>query len=166
MRRRSPSPLLVLGLLYPLLVLLAARRFDAPLDGLGTLALALPAAVSLGLGAGFALSLRPGRVSLVGRFARAQRGMTWLPSTAEAYCRRVTGVWCAFFLGNALVAGGLALSGSLGWWAAYTGGIAYLLAATLMGVELVYRRRRVEPRVRRELAEAGLEPMAAGQGPP
>jgi uncharacterized membrane protein len=129
--------------------------------------LSLPVAISLGLFALFSISLLPGRTSLVGRLARAHRRMDVLPSTAEAYCRKVTMLWCAFFLGNALITALLALWGPLGWWAAYTGAIAYLLAAALMGLEILYRRRRVEPRVRRELASMGLSAMAVeGLGTP
>lgn len=155
---------MLLGGIYPLLVYLGVRRFGAPAPGLGLLAMFVPAAISLGLLALFAQSLRPGRISLVGRFARAQSGLDWIPPFADAYCRRVTLVWCAFFVVNAILAVGLALFGPLAWWAAYTGLIAYVLAATLMGVEFLYRQRHVEPRVRRELVEAGLDTLSLPNG--
>lgn len=165
MRHRAPSPLLFLGLSYPLAVYLVFRCFQIPVPAVGVLAMGLPVAVSLGLGTVFALSLRPGRISLIGRLARAQRGMTRLPSTAEAYCRRVTALWCAFFVGNAAIAAAAAVFAPLGWWAAYTGLIAYLAAGLLMGLELLYRRLRVEPRVREELALESRRQVATGQAP-
>jgi uncharacterized membrane protein len=162
-RRAASLPLTLLGLVYPLTVYLGFERLDRPPPAIGVLALGLPMVVSLGLGAVFALSLRRGQISLVGRLARAQRGMTWLPATAEAYCRKVTAVWCAFFVGNAATAGVLALFAPLGWWAAYTGVVAYLLAGLLMGFELLYRRVRVEPRVLEELARTQGDLVATGE---
>ncbi|HVS18529.1 MAG TPA: hypothetical protein VMT18_08010 [Planctomycetota bacterium] len=144
------SPLLAVAVLAAL----ASATGDA------RLLLGLPVAINLGLFALFSISLLPGRTSLVGRFARAQSRMEALPATAESYCRKVTVLWCAFFLGNALVTALLALWGPLGWWAAYTGAIAYLLAGALMALEFLYRRWRVEPRVRRELAAVGPATLA------
>lgn len=64
-----------------------------------------------------------------------------LPAVAIAYTRKVTEVWCLFFLGNGLVAGALTLWAPLSWWTLYTGLIAYGLMATLFASEWIIRQR-------------------------
>lgn len=64
-----------------------------------------------------------------------------LPPHAVVYTRRVTQVWCVFFVIN----GGLALATAL-WasdqtWALYNGGIAYLLMGALFAIEWLVRQR-------------------------
>lgn len=86
----------------------------------------------------FGLSLRFGP-PLVERLARLKEPQ--LPPVAIAYTRRVTQVWCGFFLLN----GGLALVTAV-WaservWALYNGLIAYVLIGTLMAGEWLVRRR-------------------------
>jgi uncharacterized membrane protein len=102
--------------------------------------LAAPALASLSLLATFGLSLRAGRESVVEQIARVQLGK--LTPEDERYCRRVTTIWCAFFVANALVALGLAAWASLATWALYTGLVAYLLIAALFSAEYVYRSWR------------------------
>jgi uncharacterized membrane protein len=97
-----------------------------------------PAVVSLGLLLSFAASLRG--ESVVERLARAQLGS--LDAEEVRYCRGVTRLWCGFFLGNALVAAWLAHAASAAEWAAYTGGIAYLLIGLLYAGEYTYRQWR------------------------
>lgn len=85
----------------------------------------------------FGLSLVRGP-SVIERIARLQE--PHLDARGLAYTRRVTQVWCGFFLFN----GGLALATAL-WaseqvWALYNGLIAYLLIGTLMGGEWLLRR--------------------------
>lgn len=66
-----------------------------------------------------------------------------LPPAAVVYTRRVTQVWCAFFLLN----GSLALYTVFlphEVWLLYNGLIAYLLIGLLAGGELLYRRRFVQ----------------------
>jgi uncharacterized membrane protein len=93
-----------------------------------TILLAAPALASLALLVAFGRSLR-GPESIVESIARVQLGV--LGEAESRYCRRVTGVWCGFFLGNALVALGLALFASIEAWALYTGLLSYLAIATL-----------------------------------
>lgn len=74
-----------------------------------------------------------------------------LPPQAVAYTRRVTQVWCGFFIVN----GGIALATTL-WasnavWALYNGLISYGLMGTLFAGEWLVRRR-VRARVDAELA--------------
>ncbi len=96
-----------------------------------------PLAVSLALLCLFGWSLtRP--MSLVERLARLQEPA--LPPAAIGYTRRVTQVWCGFFVING--AGGLHHlargSGALG---LYNGLISYALMGGLMGAEYLVRRR-------------------------
>lgn len=57
-----------------------------------------------------------------------------------AYTRRVTQVWCGFFLLNGSIALATCLWGSDKTWALYNGLIAYGLIGTLMGGEWLVRR--------------------------
>ena len=86
----------------------------------------------------FATSLRFGP-PVVERLARLQEPD--LPSFAVAYTRKVTQVWCGFFVLN----GGLALVTAL-WasdrtWALYNGLLAYVMMAVLFAGEWLVRRR-------------------------
>ncbi|MDO4693816.1 MAG: hypothetical protein Q4A62_04190 [Eikenella sp.] len=85
----------------------------------------------------FGGSLLHGR-PLVERLARLQTPD--LPPQAVAYTRRVTQIWCAFFLLNGGTAAALALTERHSWWALYTGIVSYLLMGLLMGGEYAYRK--------------------------
>lgn len=99
-----------------------------------------PALGSVALLVTFARSLSGTRESVVEGFARAQLGE--LGEAEIRYCRRVTAVWCAFFLCNALVTAILAFRGALELWTLHTGLIAYIGMGTLIGVEYCYRQWR------------------------
>lgn len=86
----------------------------------------------------FCLSLRH-PPSAIERIARLREPN--FPPEAVAYTRKVTTVWCLFFVGN----GGIALATAL-WatdrvWAAYNGFIAYLLMGVLFAGEWLVRQR-------------------------
>lgn len=81
--------------------------------------------------------------TMVERFARLK--IPFLSEEQKIYCRRVTIIWCLFFILNGLVSLGLALRGYLIQWTLYTGVISYLLIGTLFGVEYVYRHWRFRP---------------------
>lgn len=86
----------------------------------------------------FATSLRFGS-PVVERLARLQEPD--LPPFAVAYTRKVTQVWCGFFVLN----GGLALVTAL-WasdrtWALYNGLLAYVMMGVLFAGEWLVRRR-------------------------
>ena len=68
-----------------------------------------------------------------------------LTDRAVRYTRRVTQLWCLFFIANALIISLLALYAPLAWWTLYTGLIAYLLMGLLFAGEWLVRQR-----VRRE----------------
>ncbi len=97
-----------------------------------------PVLVNVVMLAVFGLSLRH-PPSAIERIARMQHPD--LPLEAVAYTRKVTIVWCFFFIGN----GGIALATAL-WapdriWALYNGLIAYMLMGLLFAAEWLVRRR-------------------------
>lgn len=97
-----------------------------------------PVLVNLALLAVFGLSLVRGP-SVAERLARLQEPD--LDPRGVSYTRRVTQVWCGFFLLNGGLALATALWGSEQVWALYNGLIAYVLIGTLMGAEWLVRRR-------------------------
>ena len=104
------------------------------------LLLAMPVLVNVTLLVGFGTSLLGDRMPVVERFARmADENLS--PQRA-LYCRRVTKVWCLFFLINAAVSLWLALYAPLAVWGLYTGGIAYLLMGALFAGEYAIRKIR------------------------
>lgn len=105
-----------------------------------TLSYALPVAINLALATLFAVTLRTGRVPMIERFARAERG-TLGPDLA-AYARTLTGVWVAFFVSAAALALALAAWGNLRAWLAFTSAGNYLAALALFVGEYWYRRWR------------------------
>ncbi|MGL6500327.1 DNA gyrase subunit B [Aeromonas dhakensis] len=97
-----------------------------------------PLAVSLALLCLFGWSLtRP--MSLVERLARLQDPA--LPAAAIGYTRRVTQVWCGFFVINGALAAFTIWHGDLALWSLYNGFVSYLLMGGLMGAEYLVRRR-------------------------
>ncbi|WP_372524491.1 hypothetical protein [Piscinibacter sp.] len=64
-----------------------------------------------------------------------------LPPKGVAYTRKVTWVWCGFFVLNGTLAAATALWGSDAAWALYNGLIAYGLMGLLFGGEWLVRRR-------------------------
>ncbi|WP_411611324.1 COG4648 family protein [Aeromonas dhakensis] len=97
-----------------------------------------PLAVSLALLCLFGWSLtRP--MSLVERLARLQDPA--LPPAAIGYTRRVTQVWCGFFVINGALAAATIWHGDLALWSLYNGFVSYLLMGGLMGAEYLVRRR-------------------------
>ncbi|BBT05460.1 TPA: hypothetical protein ACRTM4_000936 [Aeromonas hydrophila] len=97
-----------------------------------------PLAVSLALLCLFGWSLtRP--MSLVERLARLQDPA--LPPAAIGYTRRVTQVWCGFFVINGALAAFTIWHRDLALWSLYNGLISYALMGGLMGAEYLVRRR-------------------------
>jgi len=86
----------------------------------------------------FALSLRfpPTVIERLARLSEPD-----LPPEAVQYTRRVTQVWCGFFVINGSIALYTALFASLEEWTVYNGLIAYLLMGTLFAVEYMVRLR-------------------------
>ncbi|HCR31911.1 MAG TPA: hypothetical protein DIV57_00865 [Stenotrophomonas sp.] len=96
-----------------------------------------PALVNAVMLAVFATSLRFGP-PLVERLARLQEPD--LPAFGVAYTRRVTQVWCGFFVLNGGLALYTALYASDRAWMVYNGVIAYIMMGTLFAAEWVVRR--------------------------
>lgn len=86
----------------------------------------------------FGLSLRFGP-PVVERMARLRDPV--LPPAALAYTRRVTQVWCGFFVFNGSVALATALWASERTWALYNGVLSYALMGTLFAGEWLVRQR-------------------------
>ncbi|MES2048371.1 MAG: hypothetical protein V4447_08225 [Pseudomonadota bacterium] len=85
---------------------------------------------------GYSLFFPP---SMVERFARMREPN--FPSSAVAYTRRVTQVWCGFFIVNGVIAFVTAVWASEAVWSLYTGVISYVLMGALFGVEFLIRLR-------------------------
>lgn len=63
-----------------------------------------------------------------------------LPDSAIDYTRKVTWVWCGFFLINGTIAAWLTLFASLSSWTLYNSLISYLLMGVLFAVEFMVRQ--------------------------
>lgn len=76
--------------------------------------------------------------TLVERLARLSEPD--LPPQAIVYTRRVSQVWCLFFIINGSIALYTCLSGDIKLWTLYNGAISYLLIGILMSVEWLIRK--------------------------
>ena len=85
---------------------------------------------------GASLARPPSAVERLARLTRPD-----LPPAAVAYTRKVTWVWCAFFVFNGAVAAATALWGSDAQWALYNGLVAYALMGALFAAEWLVRQR-------------------------
>jgi uncharacterized membrane protein len=97
-----------------------------------------PVAVNLVLLLIFATSLWTA-MPLVERLARMREPE--LPPQAVRYTRRVTQIWCLFFLFNGGMAITTCLLGNLRVWTLWNGAISYLLIGILMVGEWLVRQR-------------------------
>jgi uncharacterized membrane protein len=86
----------------------------------------------------FSWSLRS-PTSLIERLARIQQPD--LPPEGIIYTRRVTQIWCVFFIVNGSIALVTALWSSFEIWSLYNGFIAYLLMGLLLVGEYIVRMR-------------------------
>jgi uncharacterized membrane protein len=148
--RWSPR-VLALALLLVVLASVGATPRWWPLTLAGGLALA---AMAMWSGAALPLKLYPVLVSatllaafawslyvpptIIERFARLRTRE--LDDGARTYLRRLTMVWCGFFVVNGTVAAITARWASPAVWTLYNGLISYLLIGALLGGELVVRR--------------------------
>ena len=97
-----------------------------------------PVLVNTVLLAVFSISLRH-PPSVIERLARLHDPD--LPEAGVRYTRRVTQVWCGFFIVNGSIALATAIWASNTVWALYNGLIAYLLMGVLFAGEWLLRRR-------------------------
>lgn len=98
-----------------------------------------PVAINLGLLGVFAASLFQSE-STIERFAKIQAPD--LSRVELEYCRRVTLVWCVFFVANGGTALWLAVLGDIELWTLYSGVVSYVLMGMVFAVEYVYRHWR------------------------
>ena len=96
-----------------------------------------PAAMNTGMLLLFGCSLFTPS-SMIERFARINEPN--LSSKGVTYTRKVTQVWCAFFVINGAIAAATAIYASRATWALYNGFIAYLLMGGLFAGEWLFRR--------------------------
>lgn len=127
-QRKQALPLVAVGLL---LVALAGLRRDPQW------LLFYPVAINLLLLLTFGASLR-WPPTVVERIARLREPD--LPAAATPYLRRVTQIWCLFFLANGTIALATVVAGDLACWTLYNGLISYLLIGALVAGEWLYRR--------------------------
>ncbi|WP_109478002.1 hypothetical protein [Paraburkholderia sp. C35] len=108
-----------------------------------------PSLVNLGLLIAFGATLVRGP-TMIEKFARI--GTPDLSEPAIRHTRRVTQIWCGFFLAN----GVFSLYTALYWpreaWSLYNGAIAYGLIGLLLVGEIAWRYLVILPRVRRSEA--------------
>tara|TARA_B100000424_G_scaffold106744_1_gene80350 strand:- start:659 stop:1276 length:618 start_codon:yes stop_codon:yes gene_type:complete len=99
---------------------------------------AYPVLVNLAMLSVFATSLWRG-MPVIERLARLQEPD--LPDAGVGYTRKVTRVWCGFFVFNASVAAATALYADLATWTLYNGLVSYVLMGLLFCGEWLVRRR-------------------------
>ncbi|MBZ6066754.1 hypothetical protein ACKC5O_11345 [Aeromonas schubertii] len=97
-----------------------------------------PLAVNATLLALFGASLRQ-PMTLVERLARLSTPD--LPEQGIRYTRKVTQVWCLFFIANGALSAWTIWQGNLALWSLYNGLVSYLLMGALMGGEWLVRQR-------------------------
>ncbi|MFT3761471.1 MAG: hypothetical protein QM761_02440 [Pseudoxanthomonas sp.] len=97
-----------------------------------------PVLVNAALLLAFAASLRwpPSAIERIARLRHPD-----LPPAGVAYTRKVTWVWCGFFVVNGALALATALWAGERWWALYNGLIAYVLMGLLFAGEWWVRQR-------------------------
>ena len=76
--------------------------------------------------------------TVIERLARLQHPD--LPPEGVRYTRRITQIWCGFFIANGSIIAALALLHADRAWTWYTGFISYLLMGALFAGEWIYRR--------------------------
>ncbi len=96
-----------------------------------------PVVINAVLLAVFAYSLKE-EPCMIERFAKLRQPD--LPDTAKPYLRKVTQIWCGFFLLNACAAFYTATMTDIKIWSLYNGFISYLLSGLLLAGEWLYRK--------------------------
>ncbi|HEY2022353.1 hypothetical protein [Paraburkholderia sp.] len=142
LRRLSPIDWTVVGLL-------SCASAAIVLTNSELLLRVYPSLVNLGLLIAFGATLVRGP-SMIEKFARL--GNPNLPAGAVRHTRRVTQMWCVFFLLNGAFSAYTALYWSRASWSLYNGAIAYVLIGALLIAEVIWRYLVVLPRAARSEA--------------
>ena len=131
--QKNDSSVFVIWSVTMLLVLTTIALSDST-----TLLLLYPAVMNVGFLVLFLYSLiiPP---TVIERIARMQEPD--LPESGVLYTRKVTVIWCVFFVLNGMIAGWTVLTGNRALWAVYNGLIAYLLMGVLMISEYLIRTK-------------------------
>lgn len=124
------------GRLLPPVALAGCLIFSV--SGSERLVLWYPVLINAAMLAIFGGSLLSGS-SVIERIARLRHPR--LPADAIRYTRRVTKVWCVFFLCNGVTAAVLVMWAPRNWWVAYNGCISYVLIGLLVAGEWLIRPR-------------------------
>jgi uncharacterized membrane protein len=82
----------------------------------------------------FSLAKPPSAIEIIARLKEE------LDVDGIAYTRRVTQIWCVFFILNATIAAWTVFQQNPEYWLLYNGFIAYALMAILIIVEVIYRK--------------------------
>ena len=88
---------------------------------------------------GYSLLYPPTMIERLARLTRPD-----LPEKAVSYTRKITQIWCVFFLLNGVVALFTAVYTSLSIWTLYNGFLSYLIMGSLFLGEFVYRKLFIE----------------------
>jgi uncharacterized membrane protein len=135
--RRSTAANVPLSLLPALVLAIVCALISVTLNHAGALKL-IPVVINMACLIGFATTLR-NPPSMIERFARLQE--PHLDATAIAYTRKVTQIWCGFFVLNGSIALYTALFTDMATWTLYNGFIAYILMGVLFTGEYLVRLR-------------------------
>jgi uncharacterized membrane protein len=120
---------------------------------------------NLALAALFGLTLRPGRVALVTRFARLAHGGA-VSAAKERYTRGVTLAWTLFFLTCASASAGLFFLAPTAVWSTFANLLTLPLVATMFVVEHLVRQRVLPPGDSSSVADTIRGYRAAMRGHP
>jgi uncharacterized membrane protein len=85
-------------------------------------------------------------MSVIERLARLREPD--LPPAGVLYTRRVTQIWCVFFIVNGAIALFTALHGDMQIWTLWNGLLSYFLMGTLMAGEWLIRRRIMKQEIK------------------
>lgn len=100
------------------------------------LALIYPSLMSIFMFVIFATSLK--NEAIITRLARLKEPQ--LPQKAIIYTRKITIIWCVFFVLNAAICAALAFFKDRFFWSIYCGAISYCLMGALFAAEWLYRK--------------------------
>ena len=127
--RNSPVNAVIGGIVFGLVVY---AFFSNEVDSLKL----YPVVISFSLLAtcGWSLVYPPTIIEKIARITEPD-----LPAAGVRYTRRITLVWCGFFVCNGLIALYTSLFASFKVWTLYNGLISYLLMACLLSGEIFYR---------------------------